>query len=136
MVENIEKSLFDLDFASLTRRTFTPSPAAWEDQVLYFLLLDRFSDGKEKGGYRDAADRPVHGGSTPLYAPKRVSSPPPSLIVERKNGPLAVRMTLPPAGFAIYQAAPGLNRLGPSPPPDLRPWQPHAGRNGPQEETL
>ena len=53
MAETIEKSLLDLDFASLTRRTFTPSPAAWEDQVLYFLLLDRFSDGKEKGGYRD-----------------------------------------------------------------------------------
>src|SRR4051812_38575806 len=35
----IEKSLLDLDFASLTRRTFAPSPAAWEDKVLYFLLL-------------------------------------------------------------------------------------------------
>ena len=50
MEEKIEKSLLELDFASLTRRTFTPSPAAWEDQVLYFLLLDRFSDGREKGG--------------------------------------------------------------------------------------
>ena len=59
MAETIEKSLLDLDFASLTRRTFTPSPAAWEDQVLYFLLLDRFSDGKEKGGYRDNDGRPV-----------------------------------------------------------------------------
>ena len=61
MVENIEKSLMEVDFASLTRRTFTPSPAAWEDQVLYFLLLDRFSDGKEKDGYRDDADRPAAG---------------------------------------------------------------------------
>jgi hypothetical protein len=52
MAETIEKSLLDLDFASLTRRTFTPSPAVWEDQVLYFLLLDRFSDGNEQGGYR------------------------------------------------------------------------------------
>ena len=24
-----------------------PSPATWRDQVLYFLLPDRFSDGKE-----------------------------------------------------------------------------------------
>ena len=55
MIEQIEKSLLELDFASLTRRTFTPSPAAWEDQVLYFLLLDRFSDGWEKDGYRDNA---------------------------------------------------------------------------------
>src|SRR5262249_21322296 len=45
-------------------------PAAWEDQVLYFLLLDRFSDGKEKDGYRDDAGRPVPGGSTPLYRPE------------------------------------------------------------------
>jgi glycosidase len=70
MSETIEKSLMELDFASLTRRKFTPSPAAWEDQVLYFLLLDRFSDGKEKDGYRDIAGRPVQGGSTPLYRPE------------------------------------------------------------------
>jgi glycosidase len=67
MAETIEKSLLDLDFASLTRRTFTPSPAAWEDQVLYFLLLDRFSDGKEQGGYRDNDNHPVTTGVTPLY---------------------------------------------------------------------
>jgi len=67
MSDQIGKSLLDIDFASLTRRAFTPSPAAWEDQVLYFLLLDRFSDGNEKGGCRDAADRSVQGGSTPLY---------------------------------------------------------------------
>jgi hypothetical protein len=70
MAEQIEKSLLELDFASLTRRTYTPSPAAWEDQVLYFLLLDRFSDGKENGGHRDNADRPVRTGSTPLYRPE------------------------------------------------------------------
>jgi glycosidase len=70
MPEKIEKSLLDLDFATLTRRTFTPSPAAWEDQVLYFLLLDRFSDGKEKDGYRDSKDRAVQTGSTPLYQPE------------------------------------------------------------------
>jgi glycosidase len=58
------------------------------------------------------------------YAPKAGEPPPPSLIVERQNGPLAVRMALPPAGFVIYQAAPGLARLGPNPPPGLKPWQP------------
>jgi glycosidase len=67
MAEHIEKSLLELDFAALKRRTFLPSPAAWEDQALYFLLLDRFSDGKEKDGYRDEANQPVRGGSTPLY---------------------------------------------------------------------
>ena len=70
MTETIEKSLLELDFASLTRRTFTPSPAAWEDQVLYFLLLDRFSDGKEKGGYRDNDGPP---GRRP--APHRFTGP-------------------------------------------------------------
>src|SRR5271168_3321496 len=70
MAETIEKSLLDLDFASLTRRKFTPSPAAWEDQALYFLLLDRFSDGKEKDGYRDNEDHPVSTGTTPLYRPE------------------------------------------------------------------
>jgi hypothetical protein len=61
------------------------------------------------------------------YAPsgcQAATAPPQSLTVERKGGPLAVRMTLPPAGFAVYQAAPGFNRLGPSPLLDLKPWQP------------
>ena len=71
--EMIEKSLLELDFASLMRRKFTPSPAAWEDQVLYFLLLDRFSDGNEKGGYRDNADRRVESGTTPLHQPGTLS---------------------------------------------------------------
>jgi glycosidase len=69
MTEKIEKSLLELDFASLTSRKFTPSPAAWEDQVLYFLLLDRFSDGKEKDGYQDSEERAVANGETPLYQP-------------------------------------------------------------------
>jgi hypothetical protein len=62
------------------------------------------------------------------YAPKRDSPPPSSLTVERANGPLAVRMTLPPSGFAIYQTAPGLQRLAPSPLLDLKPWHPRAPR--------
>ena len=67
MTKEIEKSLLDLDFAELTRRKFTPSPAAWEDQVLYFLLVDRFSDGNEVGGHRDNDGRPVTAGTTRLY---------------------------------------------------------------------
>jgi glycosidase len=74
MAERIETSLLELDFASLTRRTFTPSPAAWEDQVLYFLLVDRFSDGQERDGHRDNESRPVRAGVTPLYRPDDSSS--------------------------------------------------------------
>ncbi len=40
-----ENSLLEVDLARLCDRQFFPSPAAWEDQVLYFLMLDRFSDG-------------------------------------------------------------------------------------------
>jgi glycosidase len=69
MSRDVEKSLLDLDFACLTRGPFTPSPAAWEDQVLYFLMIDRFSDGNEKGGYADATGRPVETGTTPIFDP-------------------------------------------------------------------
>jgi hypothetical protein len=58
------------------------------------------------------------------HSPKIAEPPPSSLTVERRSNLLAVRMTLPPAGFAIYQAAPALERLGPRPPPDLKPWHP------------
>ena len=57
-----EKSLSEINFSRLTRRKYHPSPAAWEDQVLYFLMLDRFSDGREQG-YRDNDGTPCHGGS-------------------------------------------------------------------------
>jgi glycosidase len=67
--EEIEKSLRELDFAALTRRAFTPSPAAWEDQVVYFFLLDRFSDGQERDGYRDNENLAHRSGTTPLYRP-------------------------------------------------------------------
>lgn len=44
----VEASIADLDLLSLTSgRRYHPSPDAWEDEVLYFLMLDRFSDGRE-----------------------------------------------------------------------------------------
>jgi glycosidase len=64
----VEQRLTELDFGSLLRRTFHPSPAAWEDQVFYFLLLDRFSDGNEDG-YLDS-DGVAVSGSTPLFRPE------------------------------------------------------------------
>ena len=68
MSEQIEKSLLEIDFEALTARKYTASPEAWEDQVIYFLLVDRFSDGSERGGYRDNSGNPVTSGTTPLYA--------------------------------------------------------------------
>ena len=61
------QQISDVDFDALTAgRAFFPSPAAWEDEVLYFLMLDRFSDGNEQG-YRDNDGRVVTTGSTPLF---------------------------------------------------------------------
>lgn len=61
-------SVRDLDFAALRLRAFHPSPSAWEDEVLYFLLLDRFSDGRETGFHANDGT-PVTTGDTPLYSP-------------------------------------------------------------------
>src|SRR3954454_17788312 len=58
--------LSDIDWATVTAGPFHPSPASWADQVLYFLLVDRFSDGRENG-YRDVDGVPV-AGTTALFA--------------------------------------------------------------------
>jgi glycosidase len=63
-----EKSLKDLNLPNLIKKKFHPSPVAWEDQVLYFLMLDRFSDGKEQD-YQDNQGKFVLNGSTPLFNP-------------------------------------------------------------------
>jgi glycosidase len=63
----VEQRLSDIDFRALTARQFHPSPAAWEDQVLYFLMLDRFSDGNERG-YRGNDGNVVTTGTMPPFA--------------------------------------------------------------------
>lgn len=54
--------------ADPSARHFHPSPPAWEDEVLYFLLPDRFSDDLEKD-YKDIQGNPVDG-NTPKYRPE------------------------------------------------------------------
>ncbi|RBP43836.1 glycosidase [Roseimicrobium gellanilyticum] len=61
------QSVRDIDFAGFAGRTYFPSPPAWEDQVLYFLMLDRFSDGREDN-YLDNNGTLISTGSTPLFA--------------------------------------------------------------------
>jgi hypothetical protein len=64
-----EERLAQIDLESLTSsRQYFPSPLAWEDQVFYFLMLDRFSDGKENS-FRDNGGNLVREGATPLYTP-------------------------------------------------------------------
>jgi hypothetical protein len=49
---------------SLPRReSYHPSPSDWRDEVLYFLLPDRFSDGREAG--RPLLDRTNPGAARP-----------------------------------------------------------------------
>jgi len=45
------------------------------------------------------------------HAPAASPPPPSELRVERHGSVLAVRLTLPPAGFVIYEAAPGSKGL-------------------------
>lgn len=62
-----EQSLSEIDLAALVRqRDYMPSPRHWEDEVLYFLMLDRFSDGNENL-YRDIQGNLVRTGTTPLF---------------------------------------------------------------------
>ncbi|MBT9541335.1 alpha-amylase family glycosyl hydrolase [Thiobacillus sp.] len=64
--DQLERRLADIDWTALLAKPFTPSPATWEDEVFYFLMLDRFSDGHERG-YRDNGGNPVAAGATPPF---------------------------------------------------------------------
>ena len=59
--------LADIDWSRILSGPFHPSPTNWSDQVLYFLLVDRFSDGKEDG-YLDVNGDAVAGETAP-YQP-------------------------------------------------------------------
>lgn len=61
--------LSDIQFSTFLDQQFFPSPIAWEDQVFYFMLLDRFSDNRENG-YRDNQGEIVRSGTTPLFSPQ------------------------------------------------------------------
>lgn len=65
--DKIEQSLADIDWTAYQQRTFTVSPAAWEDQVLYFVMLDRFSDANEKGYIDNTGTPSVTAGTTPPF---------------------------------------------------------------------
>lgn len=76
--DKLERSVSDLDLAAYSAGSHHPSPDSWQDQVLYFLMLDRFSDGRERGTfqdgsgqvhdvYRDNAGARVAGGTTPVF---------------------------------------------------------------------
>ncbi|RZU42402.1 alpha-amylase family glycosyl hydrolase [Edaphobacter modestus] len=64
-----EKSLSNLNLGGMVaNQDFFPSPTHWEDEVVYFLMLDRFSNAKESG-FRDNNGNPVSAGTTPPFVP-------------------------------------------------------------------
>ncbi len=67
--DNVEQTLGEINRAKLTHHhSYYPSPWNWQDEVLYFLFLDRFSDGTEAGGYRNIQGQETSSGrSTPLF---------------------------------------------------------------------
>lgn len=65
----MEKRIADINFNDLLNKDFYPSPNAWEDEVLYFLMLDRFSDGNEKDSLANEGYL-VTSGNTPLFKPE------------------------------------------------------------------
>ncbi|MCF7857904.1 MAG: alpha-amylase [Candidatus Cloacimonetes bacterium] len=51
------RSVKEIDLKALIEnRQYFPSPEAWEDQILYFLLADRFSNGQERDLYDPKQD--------------------------------------------------------------------------------
>ncbi|SDM18034.1 alpha-amylase family glycosyl hydrolase [Halarsenatibacter silvermanii] len=47
----------DFDLQKIAeKRDYKPSPEAWEEQILYFLLVDRFADGSERPLYDPEKD--------------------------------------------------------------------------------
>src|SRR6187399_395966 len=63
-----EQSVTDIDLSALRNRSHFPSPTAWEDEVLYFVMLDRFSDGREADVLANDGTL-TEGGTTPLFQP-------------------------------------------------------------------
>ncbi|MDF7801338.1 alpha-amylase family glycosyl hydrolase [Pontiellaceae bacterium B1224] len=82
---NIEFSLDQVNLSEMTRgRSYYPSPASWDDEVLYFLFVDRFSDGCEYGGFGDVEGQAV-GGPTGDRSTARFIFPDDSHTAERES---------------------------------------------------
>ncbi|MGD9202418.1 MAG: alpha-amylase family glycosyl hydrolase, partial [Chitinispirillia bacterium] len=62
-----ELATVDLNEIVSNKGEYHPSPVKWEDQVLYFLMLDRFSDNSERD-YKDNENNIEYNGETPPYS--------------------------------------------------------------------
>jgi len=70
-----ERSIAEIDLRALTSRSYFPSPVAWEDEVLYFLMLDRFSDGRETGYLGNDGALVTSGTTVPFQSGDRGNAP-------------------------------------------------------------
>jgi hypothetical protein len=92
------------------------SIVAWSRLFVDQEVLVAFSTDQEQPltAYSTVAPRfRAHGDLLRLifwHTPAASSPPPEELVVEHRGDRLAVRLTVPPAGFVIYQATPGLDR--------------------------
>jgi len=59
------KSIKEINWNLLLDKKFHPSPERWEDQVLYFLLVDRFSDGNENSYINNEGNIQESGSTSP-----------------------------------------------------------------------
>lgn len=70
--QQLLQSIAEIPWEELIKnRSYFPSPHRWDDELIYFLLVDRFSDGREAGGYADGQGQPVQaspGRTTPLFS--------------------------------------------------------------------
>lgn len=81
-----EQSVAEIDLRALTAgRRYFASPVAWEDEVLYFLMLDRFSDGRETD-YPDNDGRIVRSGTTPRFQPGDAGNAPRQAWIDAGQG--------------------------------------------------
>jgi hypothetical protein len=115
----VEQRIADIDFNALTTgRTFFPSPAAWEDEVLYFLssvvpwsrifnerevllaVNTDFDAPRTAWVTIDAGLHAVGSHLTCMYSTDHTQIGR-MFNIEERNG-RAVKVTLAPAGFAIY----------------------------------
>lgn len=60
------KSIYEIPWDKLHNKKLTTSPGNWNEHVLYYVMIDRFSDNNEKG-YLDNLGNWSESGTTPHY---------------------------------------------------------------------
>ena len=127
------KRLSELNFVSLSPAGgLFPSPIAWEDQTFYFLMLDRFSDGRENG-YKDNEGNLVRSGTTPAYSPAGAENAVKTEADARPGATRLAQLRRCAGGAESWRAA---REIAPSDAKSHRPEPVHAVVVGPQRSGV